>query len=111
MAVAAERYARHLPERPRTARLQLLAELARHGATRPAARIVLDMLQVDRLLRGEARADALPRRFLRLGFATTCDPHRYDARVAATCGLGVLSSGEGFVDSRAARMTDAPSEA
>lgn len=99
MAMEAERYAKRLPHHKRSSRLRYLAGLARHGATRQAFQLMVDSLQLQRLLQRGAPAKRSPRRFLVLGFTTACDARAFDLNVAERCGKGELDQEHGFVDS------------
>ncbi len=90
-AAACERYARRLAQHPVLARTALMADLARLGLRHSTLAMVPGLVRLQDLLRTGMVLDAVPERFLLVGFITACDLHNYDAAVAANCGKGELS--------------------
>lgn len=98
---ALDRYAQSVRAHPRRAKAALLAAVTR-AATRPAAlKHLLEMVQLQALLRSGMNLSDVPRSTLLLGFITACDPANYDAMVSVNCGKGELSVDGGFVESGA----------
>lgn len=98
---ALDRYAEQVRAHPKRAKVALLASVTR-AATKPAAlKHLLEMVQLQALLRSGMNLSDVPRSTLLLGFITACDPANYDAMVSVNCGKGELSVDGGFVESGA----------
>lgn len=102
LAEAARAYRRRRADgHPTLARAGLAASLARAGLSPDARAMARDLLRLEELLRAGMNLQAVPPRFLLIGFITACDPANFDAQVAINCGKGELSVDGGLEEAGA----------